>query len=373
MDDEMNLDGAICSAVFDETLDMGIVGTSAGTLWYINWAERTSIRLVSGHVDQVNGIAVSPTQHFASCSQDGSLRVWSLEDREQILQFQVVEQACTCVAFMPQPDTNKRDKLPDIICGYSDGTVRMFDVNQVEMVLKMRPHATAVTAINASSDGMMILSGGDDGLIAVSSPTTGITVRVISDHKGAPIMNIDVTEAKDRDLPIHAPLLWLATSADRRVSIWSSDWSTDFCELVDWLSFPAPAFAPDGSVMPKGGQDFSMLPPSLAQFSPEEQDIVVYVGYGMQKNISFYSLSQRKVVRTATLTHWCSSLDLSPNSPLILLGSNERLLKLMDYHEGSFQDFVGHNDRVHFVKFSSNGKYVFSVCNAEVFVWEVAI
>ena len=39
----------------------------------------------------------------------------------------------------------------------------------------------------------MIISGGSDGLIAVSSPTTGMTVRVISDHKGAPITNIDVT------------------------------------------------------------------------------------------------------------------------------------------------------------------------------------
>ena len=39
----------------------------------------------------------------------------------------------------------------------------------------------------------MILSGGSDGLVAVSSPTTGMTVRVISDHKGAPITGIDVT------------------------------------------------------------------------------------------------------------------------------------------------------------------------------------
>ena len=41
--------------------------------------------------------------------------------------------------------------------------------------------------------GSMILSGGSDGLIAVSSPTTGVTARVIGDHKGAPITNIDVT------------------------------------------------------------------------------------------------------------------------------------------------------------------------------------
>lgn len=41
---------------------------------------------------------------------------------------------------------------------------------------------------------------------------------------------------------------------------------------------------------------FSQLPPSLAQFSPTDPDIVVYTGYGMQKVVQFYSLSQKKVL-----------------------------------------------------------------------------
>ena len=32
----------------------GIVGTAAGTLWYINWMDRSSIRLVTGHVGNVS-------------------------------------------------------------------------------------------------------------------------------------------------------------------------------------------------------------------------------------------------------------------------------------------------------------------------------
>lgn len=51
---------------------------------------------------------------------------------------------------------NKKELLPNIVAGYSDGTVRMFDVNKVEMVLKMHPHAVAVTAISFSSDGWLI-------------------------------------------------------------------------------------------------------------------------------------------------------------------------------------------------------------------------
>lgn len=35
--------------------------------------------------------------------------------------------------------------------------------------------------------------------------------------------------------------MWLAASADRRVSVWAADWLDDKCGLLDWLTFPAPA------------------------------------------------------------------------------------------------------------------------------------
>lgn len=53
MDRAIMLDGATVSAAFDDTADMGIVGTGAGTLWYINWSDNSSIRLVSGHMTRV--------------------------------------------------------------------------------------------------------------------------------------------------------------------------------------------------------------------------------------------------------------------------------------------------------------------------------
>jgi hypothetical protein len=72
-------------------------------------------------------------------------------------------QRCTCLAFAPgqlpaAEDLKEKSKvcLPPIVAGYSDGTVRMFDVNKEEMVLKMHPHAVSVTAISFSSDGRRI-------------------------------------------------------------------------------------------------------------------------------------------------------------------------------------------------------------------------
>ena len=51
--------------------------------------------------------------------------------------------------------------------------------------------------------------------------------------------------------------------------------------------------------------------------------------------------------------------------------SPERVLKLMDYAEGSFQDFSGHQDSVNAVLFSLSGKSLISTSDSVVHVWNV--
>ena len=41
---------------------------------------------------QIRGLAMHDDQYLATCDEDGNLRVWSVKDREQTLQFQVMEQ-----------------------------------------------------------------------------------------------------------------------------------------------------------------------------------------------------------------------------------------------------------------------------------------
>lgn len=79
--------------------------------------------------------------------------------------------------------------------------------------------------------------------MAISHLCTGMTFRVLSDHRGAPISAIQSTSKEYGDLGIEGVELWLAASGDQRVSIWVSDWLQDRCELLEWLSFPAPALS----------------------------------------------------------------------------------------------------------------------------------
>lgn len=51
----------------------------------------------------------------------------------------------------------------------------------------------------------------------------------------------------------------------------------------------------------------------------------------------------------------------------------ERVMKIMDYDEGSFQDYTGHHDSVTNVLFSPCGKFLVSTCSSTVHVWDVVV
>ncbi|ERE68677.1 WD repeat-containing protein 90 [Cricetulus griseus] len=360
MERELTLDGAIVSASFDSGMDMGVVGTTAGTLWYISWTEGTSTRLISGHRSKVNEVVFSPNEsHCATCGEDGSVRVWSLASMELVIQFQVLNQSCLCLAWTP-PSCG-RPEQQQVVAGYSDGTLRVFSISRTAMELKMHPHRTALTAIAFSSDGQTILSGDKDGLVAISHPCTGMTFRVLSDHRGAPISAIQSISKEYGDLGVEGVDLWLAASGDQRVSVWASDWLRDRCELLEWLSFPAPATS----------EALGLLPPSLAAFCPWDRAILVCVGLGAHEEVIFYSLRQKQVVQKTPLPFFAMSLSLSPGAQLMVVGFAECMLRLLDCESGTAQDFEGHDDSVHLCRFTPSGRLLFTAAHNEILVWEV--
>ncbi|XP_047466070.1 WD repeat-containing protein 90 [Mugil cephalus] len=354
---EMMLDGTTVSAAFDNSMDMGIVGTTAGTLWYINWSDNSSIRLVSGHKTKVNDVVFSSDEsHFATCSEDGSVRVWLTSSYELVVQFQVLNQACGCVCWSP----SSREDRACVAAGYSDGTLRIFRLASTEMEMKLQPHQVAVTAIQYSARGHVILSAGKNGLVAVSSPINGATVRVIRDHKGATVTTIQCVNQQCKSFGLEGSETWLAAGADRRVSVWAADWLKDKCDLLDWLSFPAPAYTEGDTV-----------PPSMAAFCPADHSLLVYTGYGVEKELSFYSLAKKQIVKKISLPHWATCISLSPKSHLVAVGSKERVLKLIETTSGRFQDFMQHSDSLQTCHFSPTGTLAFSVAYNEILLWEV--
>ncbi|KAM4623838.1 WD repeat-containing protein 90 [Polymixia lowei] len=360
LEQEIMLDGTVVSAAFDDVMDMGIVGTTAGTLWYINWGDTSSIRLISGHKTKVNDVVFSADEcHFATCGEDGSVRVWSAPSNELVVQFQVLNQGCDCVCWSPGLSSSKGGGC--VAAGYSDGTLRIFRLSSSEMETKLKPHAVAITAIQYSANGHVILSAGKNGVVAVSSPESGATLRVFKDQKGAPITTIQCVSKQYKEFGLEGSEMWLAASSDRRVSVWAADWLKDKCDLLDWLTFPAPAYS--------GEKD--SLPPSLAAFCPCDPGLLVYTGYAVEKELTFYSLTKKQIIKKIALPDWATCFSLSSKTRLIAVGSREQVLKLIQSTSGRFQDFVHHSDSLQTCRFSPSGRLLFTVAYNEIHLWEV--
>lgn len=178
-------------------------------------------------------------------------------------------------------------------------------------------------------------------------------------------------------------------------------------------------------------------PPSLAAFCPADPSLLVYTGYGVEKELSFYSLTQKQVpqqlphvwilsaptkyvcyallcvcvflqiIKKIALPHWASCFSLASKNQLIAVGSKgtfvpckkkvwhefdlffianlsvlscfffsvfflpERVVKLIRWSSGRFQDFVQHSDSVQTCQFSPSGSLLFTVAHNEILLWDV--
>ena len=151
------------------------MGSSSGEAWYINWTEHSKQKLIGGHRGEICAVAfTADSSLLATSAMDGSLVVWIPETREQLVTFRAPNKACCSVAFSPisgheknsfeRPAKIKQSNkegtaslskmLPNLVAGYADGTVRVFDVGEGRMVKKMQPHGKPVKAVTYSNDGM---------------------------------------------------------------------------------------------------------------------------------------------------------------------------------------------------------------------------
>jgi WD40 repeat protein len=89
IDNEIQLNSGVKCCSFDPMLEVGIVATRKNTLWYVNWREENSVRLVSSHTGRINSVCCIEDRFLATVSDDGSLNIWSLSDRERLVQFEV--------------------------------------------------------------------------------------------------------------------------------------------------------------------------------------------------------------------------------------------------------------------------------------------
>ena len=164
--ESLRVDSPIGAMAWCAGAEEGVVGTRAGTIWYVNWRQKALVRLVSSHIAPVSALASSVDGAFVISvgSSDGSLRVWEAAEMQQVMHFQAAPGQCTCVAVAAAAQagggSQHAEELP-AAAGYSDGTLRFFNLADVAVEGRCYPFHSLMLSDSAARHGFASNPGAD--------------------------------------------------------------------------------------------------------------------------------------------------------------------------------------------------------------------
>lgn len=204
--DSLLLESFALNMWLEDPGDEGLVCTAGGTIWYINWVERATVRIVNSHSAPVTALA--SMTYVASASEDGSIRVWNSQLTEQLLQFMLPNHVCRTLDFHPQ------DTL--IAAGFDDGSLRFFNAVMGKTIGKCYVFDCPLTSAKFCADGDTVICGSSSGRISVVLVECWepLAVRVQDfGMAGSCVVSIDIS-------PREPSRVLLASTNDGKTNVW---------------------------------------------------------------------------------------------------------------------------------------------------------
>jgi len=123
-----------------------------------------------GHTHHVMGVGWTPDgKKLASCGADNLVKVWDYEKGEKIRDMQGHQKQVTSLVFV--------GKTAQFLTGSGDASVRMWNADNGGTIRNFPGAADFVYTVSTSTDGEVVASGCEDGIVRVYSGKSGQLIK----------------------------------------------------------------------------------------------------------------------------------------------------------------------------------------------------
>ena len=342
------LDGEAVGMSFDKSGDEGVVSTNQSTIWFLNWEEGDTIRILSSHSESITSIAGN--SRIASAGLDNTIRIWNIESREQELQFKCVNSACISLTLHPS--------LPYLLGGFDDGSLRAFELSGKCVGVAQVSNAVATSVMVCDEDSLVVGTSTGMMVLVMVEKWNPFTVKLLDfGRAGAYVTALDKTQNR----------YLLAATTEGKVSIWQKKLTGE--SLLHSKMFKDSEF---------------ILADIYNVIDPEKQTLFFAHGESLEAKARFYSdgktvlivvksiqyllfrdFSSHTITRRVSLNAYPMSLGVLGTR--IGVGLSDR--RVLVYHEGQIQEYDAHSDSVSALIFTQH--HLVTCSNTEIAVWNL--
>jgi len=324
----LSQDGGVQSCVYSR--DTFAVALSNGVVNVYSTSKWTRMWTLEGHSNTARCVVYSPTgNHIASCSTDGTVRLWNINTSACDHEFTDQSQCLEAVAFSHEGD---------LIATASDNySVELWDVKSGEKLKMLIGHNDAINSVAYSPCENLVASASDDMTIRLWDVSTGECRQTLFGHSGGVCSVIYSPNGKQI----------ASSSFDMTVRLWSIEdtFSSHVLCHDSWVN--RVVYSPLSDMVASASDDMT---------------------------IRLWD-SRKGVLRRVLTGHDGSvtSVVFSPQGDMVASASNDRTVRFWDVKTEACHILVGHSDRVNSIAFSPNGCQVASGSDDNsVRLWDVA-
>ncbi|MBI4781499.1 MAG: NACHT domain-containing protein [Oscillatoriophycideae cyanobacterium NC_groundwater_1537_Pr4_S-0.65um_50_18] len=260
--------------------------------------------LFADTLGMIFAVALSPDGTLLAIGDaEGGLRLWQVSDGKLVLRLEGHSGWVWAVAFSGEGQT--------LASCSSDKTIRIWSVSTGDCLQVLHGHTGSVWSVAFSPDGSMLASGGDESSLLLWDRATGTCIHRLQGHQGR---ILSVAFSPDGSM--------LASgSADGTIRLWqvaSKDCCATLSEHSDYVW--SVAFSPDGHHLASGSAD---------------------------RTLKLWLWETGACVQTLQHDNRVRSVQFSPDGETLISGSDDQTLRLWQVETGTCINVLrGHTDSV---------------------------